>query len=305
MNWFTLIERPVSNNNTYIFFVMLLRYPRCLVIAGSDSSGGAGLQADIKTLSSIGVYATNAVTAITAQNSICVSEVMPIPSTMIEAQIKAVLTDIGTNSVKIGMLPDADSVDVVVNAIQDFSLQNVVLDTVMLATTGYKLISDDAINYIRQELLNKVTVATPNISEAEVLSGIKIIDMPSLYRAGEMFLHMGTNAVVIKGGHMQGELATDVLFTQYDNPMQFSVPFYDTKNTHGTGCTFSSAIAGFMAKGYDLKLAVKEAKTYLTQAIWSGAKVTTGVGQGPVNHLHSPQSLIPEAHYEDLTAEEL
>ena len=276
---------------------MLLRYPRCLVIAGSDSSGGAGIQADIKTLSALGVYATTAVTAVTAQNTTAVTDVKIMPPELIKAQIDAVLSDIGTNSVKIGMLPDRRSVEVVINAIDNYALQNVVLDTVMLATSGYKLVDNEAVNYMRKELLPRVSVITPNIDEAEVLSGVKINNMDSLYRAGEILIMMGCEAVVIKGGHMDSDLATDVLFTRHDNPMVLSVPFYNTKNTHGTGCTFSSAIAAFLAKGYDLKLSVKEAKTYLTQAIWSGAKVLTGNGHGPVNHLHSPQAMVPEAHH--------
>ena len=269
-------------------------YPRCLSIAGSDSGGGAGIQADLRTMSSLGVYGTTAITAITSQNTCCVTDIMNLPASLVRSQIDAVLSDIGTDAVKIGMIGTVEIAEVICQAITKYKLSNVVLDPVLVATNGDVLSNSEVLSYLKKYLFKKVMVVTPNVPEAEEITGIQIVDMESLYRAGKKMLQMGCKAAVVKGGHMAGDMATDVLFIKDQEPIEWSTPRYETPNTHGTGCTFSSAIASFLAKGYDLELSVKEAKTYLAEAIWAGARVQMGKGHGPVNHLYRPLTMVAE-----------
>ena len=245
-----------------------------LTIAGSDSSGGAGIQADIKTMSALGVYAESVVTALTAQNTMGVQGVVATDPDFVLLQMESVFSDIRPNAVKIGMLPTAEVVHAVGQGLQRFDAQNVVLDPVMVATSGAALSEAPAVQALF-DLLPQASVVTPNIPEAEVLSGMRI-------ETKEDMLLKGARAVLVKGGHLAEE-ADDVLLEANGAATWLSAQRVETKNTHGTGCTLSSAIASYLAKGETLKHAVAFAKRYLTEAIQANPGL--GKGNGPVNHL--------------------
>ena len=255
-----------------------------LTIAGSDSSGGAGIQADIKTMTANGVFAMSAVTALTAQNTTGVTGVVESTPDFLRAQIKAVATDIMPDAVKIGMVSSQALIKVIAESIKEFNFKNVVVDPVMVATSGAKLISDDAIDSLKNILIPLATVITPNIPEAEVLSKTKIqsaLDMESA--AKKIYGQYGSN-VLLKGGHNLND-ANDYLFGNIDGGER-GLWFYgkriENPNTHGTGCTLSSAIASNLAKGKSLASSVQSAKNYLTGAL--AAMLDLGSGSGPVNH---------------------
>ncbi|MEG1572739.1 MAG: bifunctional hydroxymethylpyrimidine kinase/phosphomethylpyrimidine kinase [Bacteroidales bacterium] len=264
------------------------KYISCLTIAGSDSGGGAGMQADIKTFSALGVYGASAITAITAQNTCGVEEVFPIPSQGVKAQIEAVFNDMTIEAVKIGMLHSVEVVQVVIEMLERYHPPIVILDPVMVSTSGHRLIEENSIHLIATQLFSRATVITPNVDEAILLSGIPIQNQNDLYTAGEILLQKGCKAVLMKGGHLQGESMNDILFQAHLAPQLFSSPKIDTRNTHGTGCTLSSAIAAFMALGHPLQEAVSLAKQYIQQALSEGANVYLGKGHGGVNHNFSP-----------------
>lgn len=252
-----------------------------LTIAGSDSSGGAGIQADIKTMSALGVYAESVITALTAQNTTGVQGVAATEPEFILLQMESVFSDIRPNAVKIGMLPTAEAVRAVARGLQRFEAQNVVLDPVMVATSGAALSEAPAVEALL-ELLPQATVVTPNIPEAEVLSGVRIAAKEDMLAAAYAIQKKGAQAVLVKGGHLAGE-ADDALLEPDGTVTWLSAERVETKNTHGTGCTLSSAIASYLAKGESLKRAVALAKQYLTQAIKENPGL--GRGNGPVNHL--------------------
>jgi hydroxymethylpyrimidine/phosphomethylpyrimidine kinase len=261
-------------------------YNRVLTIAGSDSGGGAGIQADIKAISAMGCYAASAITAVTVQNTIGVQAVHPIPLDILEGQIDAVLSDIGADAVKIGMLHSAEVVDLVARMIEKYGIRNLVLDPVMVSTSGHRLIEEAAIEVIKEKLMPLARVLTPNVPEAEILIGRKISseeDFPEV--ASELAEKYGIS-VFLKAGHLTGDTLTDYFYNAEDGSTTLlpSKRVY-TQNTHGTGCTLSSAIAAALAKGEDLSTAAKSAKSYLEQAIISGADYEIGHGHGPVNHL--------------------
>lgn len=268
------------------------RYPVVLTIAGSDSGGGAGIQADIKTFSALGVYGASAITSITAQNTLGVRGIQAITPEMLEGQIHAVFEDIKVDAVKIGMLHNKEAAQVVVSAIDTFKPTKIVLDPVMISTSGSKLLEDDTIGIITNELFRRVTLVTPNIDEAAFLSGITIRNEEEMNIAAYRLMEMGCNALLMKGGHLGKEEMADILYVKDKAPIRFTVPAIDTFNSHGTGCTLSSAIAAYLALGKDLQEAVRMAKQYITTALSEGANVKTGHGHGPLNHFFAPVPLI-------------
>lgn len=268
------------------------RYPVALTIAGSDSGGGAGIQADIKTFSALGVYGASAITSITAQNTQGVRGIQAIIPEILEGQIHAVFEDIIVDAVKIGMLHNKEAAQVVISAIDTFKPTKIVLDPVMISTSGSKLLEDDTIDIITRELFKRVTLVTPNIDEAAFLSGMTIRNEEEMETAAYRLMEMGCNALLMKGGHLGKEEMADILYMKDQAPIRFAVPAIDTFNSHGTGCTLSSAIAAYLALGKDLQEAVRMAKQYITTALSEGANVKTGHGYGPLNHFFAPVPLI-------------
>ncbi len=266
------------------------RYPTTLIIAGSDSGGGAGIQADIKTCSALGVYASTAITAITAQNTQGVRNIMPVTPEIVRQQIEAVIDDLTIDSIKIGMLCNASIATAVADAVSQYDIP-IILDPVMVSTSGHKLLSDDAIDIIIHRLFSIAEVVTPNIHEASLLSGMPIDNTTHLDAIAMKILSYGCKSVLIKGGHLAGDMAVDCLHTRDGMKYAYSLPYIDTRNTHGTGCTLSSAIASFVALGYSLHHAVECAKNYLWKGIDHGAHIFAGKGNGAINHGFAPQPL--------------
>ena len=270
-------------------------YPRILTIAGSDSGGGAGIQADLKTMSALGCFGMSAITALTAQNTQGVRAIHAVPPEMLCAQIDAVIEDIGADAVKIGMLHAPEIVDVVASAIDRHGLDKIVLDPVMVATSGAKLIEDATISRLVRELFSRVAVVTPNLDEATVLLGRPIPDIAALDQAARDLLALGAPAVLLKGGHLEGDDVVDVLAmrgAQGEVSLHhFRSPRIVSRNLHGTGCTLSSAIACRLALGDDLPQAVAAARAYVLHAIQHGAAQQIGRGHGPLNHGFAPQAM--------------
>jgi hydroxymethylpyrimidine/phosphomethylpyrimidine kinase len=266
----------------------LFRYPRVLSIAGSDSGGGAGIQADLKTTSALGCYGMTAITAITAQNTLGVTAIHGVPPAVLKAQLQAVLDDIGVDAVKIGMLHSPEIVEVVAWAIDHYKLHKVVLDPVMVATSGDTLVGQDTVKVLVRELFPLAMVVTPNLDEAALLLGRPIGTIAELDAAAQDLLALGANAALLKGGHLYGEQVVDVL-AQPNLPLtHLQSARIASRNVHGTGCTLSSAIACHLALGLDLAQAVTQARSYILRAIAAGADVHTGHGHGPLNHGHAP-----------------
>ena len=265
------------------------RYARVLSIAGSDSGGGAGIQADLKTFSALGCYGMTAITAITAQNTCGVTGIHGIPPEMLRAQIDAVVQDIGVDAVKIGMLHSPDVVRVVADAIRRYQLPHVVLDPVMVATSGDRLIAQETAGVLVAELFPLAEVVTPNLDEAGWLLGRAIGGVDALEAAAQDLLRLGAQAALLKGGHLPGDWVVDVLAIQGEpQTHRLESQRIATHNGHGTGCTLSSAIASYLALGLPLAQAVAQARAYILGAIAAGADVTTGKGHGPLNHGHAP-----------------
>ena len=263
-------------------------YARVLTIAGSDSGGGAGIQADLKTLAALGCYGMTAITALTAQNTKGVQGIHGVPAEFLKAQIQSVMDDIGVDAVKIGMLHAPEIVDVVAWTIDHYQLKNVVLDPVMVATSGDRLIASETVQVLVRELFPRATLITPNLDEAVLLLGREISEASALETAGRDLLAMGAQAVLLKGGHLPGEDVVDLL-VQSNNPSErLSSRRIQSRNVHGTGCTLSSAIAAYLALGLGLSEAVHCARQFIVQAIAHGADITTGHGHGPLNHGFAP-----------------
>jgi len=262
-----------------------LRIQVVLTIAGSDPSGGAGIQADLKTFTALGVYGASVITALTAQNTRGVSGVLGIPADFIGQQIDAVASDLNIRAVKTGMLGDTATVDAVVAGLTRHGFETVIVDPVMVATSGDVLLAPDAIDAVRTRLIPHATLITPNLHEAAKLLGSSVAtNLAGMEDQGRQLLDLGAGAVLLKGGHAAGDEAIDVLVT----PIRIShvkAPRIATRNTHGTGCTLSAAIAANMAMGLDLENAVQEGKLFLSKALKSAACQTLGAGCGPVNHL--------------------
>ena len=266
-------------------------YRTVLSIAGSDSIGGAGIQADLKTFSALGVYGMTAITALTAQNTQSVLHIMPASEQNLQLQLDAVFTDVVPDAVKIGMLHNEALIEVVINAIDRYRPRNIVLDPVMISTSGCALLSPTSVDLLKNELMPRCNIVTPNLLEAQALAGHKITDIRSLYAAGEELTKLCA-AVLIKGGHSEGNDVSDYLFEiGKECPECYTIRRVDTVNTHGTGCTLSSAIAANLALGYDLHTSVARAKDYISKAISEGADVAFGLNNGPVNHLFAPEPL--------------
>ena len=256
--------------------------PVALTIAGSDSGGGAGIQADLKTFSALGVYGASALTAITAQNTVGVTTVHEIPTADIAAQIDAVITDIGADAVKTGMLSSSAIVAVVAESLQRHGVTRLVVDPVMVAKSGDALLQDDAVEAVRTLLLPLAAVVTPNLPEAEALVGGSIESLEDMREAARRILALGAAGVIVKGGHLEGP-ATD-LFYDGSEFREFTSERIDTVNTHGTGCTFASAVAAGMARSLPVVEVVAQAKEYVTEAI--RASFPIGQGHGPLHHFH-------------------
>ena len=265
-------------------------YPIVLSIAGSDSSGGAGIQADLKTFSALGVYGTTAITAITAQNTLGVHAQHPIPAEMVYNQIVAVLDDLHPSFVKIGMLSNPEIVLAVADALSKYPL-SIVLDPVMVSSSGHRLLSVEAQEVIKQKLLPMAMLITPNLPEMEALTGMPLSTYTKKEKAAKYLLDGGAKAILLKGGHEEGDVKTDILFSNSATGIQsamFTSETVATRNIHGTGCTLSSAITAFLARGLALEEAIVEAKKYISNAIQSGADIAIGHGFGPVNHGFNP-----------------
>ena len=269
--------------------------PVAVTIAGSDSGGGAGIQADLKTFSALGVYGASVITALTAQNTLGVTGIHDVPPEFIAAQMDAVFSDIAVASVfsgsapsavKIGMLSQVSTIEVVADGLQKHNQTNIVLDPVMIATSGDRLLNSDAIDTLIRVLIPRARVITPNLPEAAALLDRPIAEGENTMRAhAERLLLLGAQAVLIKGGHGTGEESVDLL-VERDTITRFAAPRIETQNTHGTGCTLSSAVAAGLAKGLDLIDAVREAKDYVTGAIAASSKLQIGSGHGPVHHFY-------------------
>ena len=284
-----------------------MKYYTALTIAGSDSCGGAGIQADIKTMSALGVYASSAITAITVQNTKGVYGIQNVEPEIVKGQIEAVMDDIHPDAIKIGMVNDCDTIRAITETLKKYEdqFQHLVIDPVMVSTSGCRLMQEDALEIFIEELLPLASLLTPNIPEAEILAGRKIQNVDDIRKAAASIIQLGCNNVLIKGGHFEGTEKIDYLFEnkqhQEANKQEHTGDIRETAiykgatvntcNTHGTGCTLSSAITSYLARGYNMEEAISSAKAYLSDAIEAGKDVKIGEGHGPVNHFHAPQKL--------------
>jgi hydroxymethylpyrimidine/phosphomethylpyrimidine kinase len=260
--------------------------PIALTIAGSDSSGGAGIQADLKSFAAFGVYGASVITALTAQNTLGVRGIHPVPSDFVTAQLEAVFDDLDVLAVKIGMVAQPATIEAIAAGLSRWKPKHVVLDPVMVATSGDRLLSEEAIGRLRSDLFPLATLITPNLLEAAALLEENVAANEAAIAAqGRRLLALGARAVLIKGGHGQGSESIDYLFTA-DDVMAFPAPRIPTKNTHGTGCSLSSAIAANLAKGDPLEQAVGHAKTWISAAIAAADSLGVGKGHGPIHHFH-------------------
>ena len=262
----------------------MLPNSKVLIIAGSDSSGGAGIQADVKTVTSLGCYAMTAITAVTVQNTTGVKLIIPIKPKNISDQIEFTAEDIKPNAIKIGMLHSAKVISAVIKSLKKINVEKIILDPVMVAKGGTKLINNEAINYIKKKLIKKILIITPNIPEAELLTNIKINSVNDMIKAGQLLINLGAKNVLIKGGHLKSKKMYDVLLNKKMIKI-FKSKKYISKNTHGTGCTLSSAIATNLSCGKDIIKSCELGIKYVNEAIKSNLKL--GKGNGPINHLNS------------------
>lgn len=263
---------------------------RTLTIAGSDSGGGAGIQADLKTWFALGCFGMSAITALTAQNTVAVTGIQEVTPSFVAKQIDAVIDDIGVDAVKIGMLSSPEIIATVTERLRAHSVGQIVLDPVMVAKSGDKLLRDEAIDALKPELIPIAAIITPNIPEAEVFTGQQISTNDDLKRVGSILAQLGPKAVLVKGGHFSGQNSDDYLLIRQDENVESQwLPDnrIDSPNTYGTGCTLSSAIAAHLAKGFEIIDAVKRAKKYISEAIVAGADYKIGHGHGPVHHFYN------------------
>ena len=270
-----------------------MQYRRALTIAGSDSGGGAGIQADLKTFAALGCYGMSVVTAVTAQNTCAVTAIHSVPAEVVSAQIDAVLGDIGADAVKIGMLGSIEAITAVATALRHWRPPAIVVDPVMVAKSGDRLLNDDAVSCLRDLLLPLATVITPNLPEAESLLGHSIFPTrAAMEQAAVELLAFGGEAVVLKGGHLAASATSPDCAALRNPDGSIGIEWLDseriaTSNTHGTGCTFSSAIAAGLARGVTIPVAIRQAKDYLTSALVAGVPYSIGKGHGPVHHFWS------------------
>lgn len=260
--------------------------PVALTIAGSDSSGGAGIQADLKTFAALGVFGASAITALTAQNTRGVTGIHAVPADFVAAQIDAVFSDLAVGAVKIGMVAQADSIAAIAAALSRWAPRHIVLDPVMVATSGDRLLASEAVDALRTRLIPMATVITPNLPEAAALLEAPVAAAEAEIEAqGRRLLALGCHAVLIKGGHGTGAESTDYLVTS-EKSISLVAPRVATRNTHGTGCSLSSAVAAGLARGEPLETAVRDAKAWISAAIAAADRFSVGNGHGPVHHFH-------------------
>ncbi len=262
---------------------------RVMTVAGSDSGGGAGIQADIKTITCLGAFATSAITALTAQNSVGVSGIVPVDPSFVSMQMNSILSDIGTDSAKTGMLFSPEIIDSVANTFMQYAVKNIIVDPVMVSKTGSKLLKDEAIERLIHGLVSIASLVTPNIPEAEIMSGINIDSVDSMEKSAMKINELTGSSVLVKGGHMQNTVQSiDVLY--HDGKITYySLPRINTKNTHGTGDTYSAAIATFLATGNSMEQSVQNGKEYLQRAIEGSFPM--GMGYGPLCHFWKLESV--------------
>lgn len=260
------------------------RYPVVLSIAGSDCSGGAGIQADIKTISALGGYAASVITAVTVQNTLGVQAVHSIPPEIIHGQLEAVMEDLHPDAVKIGMVNDVATIRVIAECLRKYAPDFIVYDPVMISTSGQKLMTDDVIEVMKDELFPHIDLLTPNIHEATVLSGIETFDITDMRRAARRLTDKYEILVLIKGGHLRGNDMCDLFHNSEQYHRIYSEKKIESKNLHGTGCTLASAIATYYAKGFNVEDAINKAKAYVTKAIIEGKYLHIGHGNGPLWH---------------------
>lgn len=269
-----------------------MRYICALTIAGSDSCGGAGVQADMKTMSALGVYAASAVTAITVQNTQGVQAIQSVAPDIVAGQIRAVIDDLKPRAIKVGMVNDPSTIRSISDTLRLYSHPLLVVDPVMVSTSGHMLMQQDALDVFCSQLMPMATLLTPNIPEAAVLAQTDIRSLADMDLAAQRILARGCQAVLIKGGHLEGSSKIDRLYLADGSIASYEHATIDTRNTHGTGCTLSSAIAAFLARGEEMSLAIAHAKDYLSRALMAGKDVEIGKGHGPVNHFFCPEPLI-------------
>lgn len=264
-----------------------MKFKKVLTIAGSDSSGGAGIQADLKTFSALGCYGMSVVTALTAQNTQGIFSVHAVPPAFVEDQLEAVLKDLETDAVKIGMLYSTEIIEAVARQLKKYSPENIVLDPVIVAQSGDSLLKNDAVDALKELLIPLSTVVTPNIPEAQVMLNRQINNIADMHGAARELRSFGSGSILLKGGHLEGDESTDLLYIcRADQFVIYKARRIKTRNNHGTGCTLSSAIAAYLAKGLSLDESVRRAKDYITGAIEAGSEYKTGEGHGPLHHFY-------------------
>lgn len=268
------------------------KYPVVLSIAGSDSGGGAGIQADIKTISALGCFATTAITAVTVQNTLGVSGIHSIPIEIVRSQIKAVMDDIQPSAIKIGMVHHPELAITIASVLKKYRDVFIVFDPVMVATSGDQLIESNTIETLKKELFPLAQLITPNLDEAYMLTGITIHTIADMRACAQEIIDSGCNAVLVKGGHLRGSVLYDVFLNKNGDECIFKSTAIDTLNTHGTGCSLSSAIASYLALGNDLVTSIARSARYVQHAIKHGKDVKIGKGHGPLNHFFNPQKLV-------------
>ncbi|TDE18572.1 bifunctional hydroxymethylpyrimidine kinase/phosphomethylpyrimidine kinase [Dyadobacter psychrotolerans] len=264
------------------------RYPTVLTIAGSDSGGGAGIQADLKTISALGAYGMSAITALTAQNTVGVRAIHPVPAEFLKQQLEAVFEDITIDSVKIGMINTVEVALIIAEILDRFKPGFVVFDPVMVSTSGAKLIQDETVAVLWKELFPRVNLITPNLDEGEILSSKKIESLDDMKKATDEMLLKGCNGILLKGGHLVAPTLYDVFAQKGKEMLILESDYIESENVHGTGCTLSSAIATYVALGNSITESILLAKNYVSDAIGAGKNVKTGHGHGPLNHSFSP-----------------
>jgi hydroxymethylpyrimidine/phosphomethylpyrimidine kinase len=268
------------------------KYPTVLTIAGTDPSGGAGIQADLKTFSALGCYGMSVITALVAQNTCGVHSIHSVPVAFVKAQLQSVLEDIKPDAIKIGMVHTLELVIAIAGTLKQYPEIPVVFDPVMIATSGDRLIEETTVTGIIEHLFPLSAVITPNLDEAALLTGNAITTVPQMYEAGTAIMNLGCNALLLKGGHLKSAQLTSLLFTGSGEPELYTSDKIETRNMHGSGCTLSSAIAAYIAQGNDLKAAVALAQDYVHGAIYYAKDVVIGKGNGPLNHFYNPLKMI-------------
>lgn len=268
------------------------KYPTVLTIAGTDPSGGAGIQADLKTFAALGCYGMSVITALVAQNTCGVRAIHSVPPDFVKAQLLAVLEDIEPDAIKIGMVHSVELVDVIAKVLANYPSIPIIFDPVMIATSGHRLIEEDTIAAIVSKLFPLAKLITPNMDEASLLAGIPVKTINDMHEASAQIMAMKPKALLLKGGHLQSEKLTSMLVDNNGLVQEYYSNKIETKNMHGSGCTLSSAIAAFIARGSSLTDAVSEAQDYVHGAIYHAADVVCGKGNGPLNHSYNPQKMI-------------